>query len=163
MRVSIAEYAFRRGCSAGTIKWLATSPKERPSLADYPLVKGLAEVLTSPRRYASLLGCSCASVAYKLQRGVLVLSKDGKLGVHDSDLRWGLHAYDARVAALDPLALDDNDNAVEATIHYQMLERELIRLGCLKPDGLIEAQLGCVARSPEWWRRNQGRNRFDGE
>jgi len=66
--------------------------------------------------------------------------------VHDSDLRWGLRYFDN-----DPSS-DDDDTAL-STCFPQAIERELIQLGHLKPGRLIEGQLACVARSPEWWRR----------
>jgi hypothetical protein len=57
---------------------------------------------------------------------------------------------------------DDDPGTVDpalSTCFLQAIQRELIRLGYLKPAGLIERQLACVARAPEWWRRQRKGNR----
>jgi hypothetical protein len=41
-----------------------------------------------------------------------------------------------------------DDRGVATTCFYQAVERELMRLGYLPPDGLVEPQLECTARSP---------------
>jgi len=45
-------------------------------------------------------------------------------------------------SALPTSELDDDEKVVAAAIQYQAIECELIRLGYLKPTGLVEAQSG---------------------
>jgi len=49
----------------------------------------------------------------------------------------------------------DDDAAALSTCFLQVVERELIRFGHLEPEGLVESQLACTARSSEWWRRQR--------
>jgi hypothetical protein len=71
------------------------------------------------------------------------LKDNGQLGVHDSDLRWGLRYFDD----IDPSS--DDHNAALSTCYLQEIERELIRLAHLKPGTLIERQFASVTRSPD--------------
>jgi hypothetical protein len=150
MRMTVEEYAALRGVSPGTIRWMTTPPEARPSCEAY--IGGLAEVFTSIRRYAALLGVSDNSVRYQMQRGLLVPGENGGIGVHLTDQTWGLARFDREAQTQ---WWNKEDRAVAATCFYQAVERELIRLGHLPPDGLVEAQLKCTARSPEWWRRQR--------
>ena len=158
MQVTVAEYAHMRGVSVGTIEWMVTDPAQRPACPGY-VAEPPPEVFCSARRYAALLGCDLNAVRYRLRRGTLERNVHGRLGVHDSDLRWGLRYFDladnySRRSDIGPLS--DNADAARSTCFLQAVERELIRLGHLKPEGLVEAQLECTARSPDWLRRNRG-------
>lgn len=154
MRMTVEEYAALRGVNPETIRWMTTPPEARPSCEAY--VDGLAEVFTSVRRYAALLGCSDNSIRYQLQCGLLVPGENGGIGVHLTDLTWGLAYFDREAGTK---WWSKEDRAVAATCFYQAAERELIRLGHLPPDGLVEAQLKCTARSREWWRRQHEKPR----
>lgn len=63
---------------------MTTDPSSRPLCAAY--VDDVPEVFTSPPRFAGLWGCSENAVRYQLRRGLLVLARDGRLGVHHADL-----------------------------------------------------------------------------
>ena len=150
------------GVSLGTIDWLATPPDERPTAIGY--IEDLAPVLVSQNAYARLWGAGVAAVHHQCRSGVIRLYGDPqRLDVHQADLAWGNGYFDRMLLRDYPNALvgtrfgmrEDEDGAAIQTIWLQAAERELIRLGHLEPEGLVEAQLQCLARSPEWWRRNR--------
>ena len=152
-QVTKAEFARMRGVSLATIQWMTTPPDERPPLLGYVDV---APVLVSQNAYARLWGAGVAAIHHQVRRGVIRLHGDSLIfDVHQADLAWGLLYWDRALArVLDaPEDPSPDDAAVLHTIELQAIERQLIRLGHLEPAGVVEAQLRCLARSPEWWRR----------